>query len=72
VDGVDYVLHLAAIPSVPRSVANPLASNEANVSGTLNLLAAAQHKWIVRAIGNLVATDQPIVGYIYVLNDWQW
>ena len=27
---------------------------------------------IVRAIGNLAATDLPIVGHIYVLNDWQW
>ncbi|MSR65644.1 MAG: SDR family oxidoreductase [Verrucomicrobiae bacterium] len=40
--GVRYVLHLGAMPSVPRSVADPLTSNEANVTGTLNLLLAAR------------------------------
>ena len=39
--GVDYVLHQAAIPSVPRSVKDPLGNNRANVDGTLNLLVAA-------------------------------
>ena len=43
--GADYVFHLAAIPSVPRSIENPRASHEVNVSGTLNvLLAASQNK----------------------------
>lgn len=43
--GVDYCLHLAAIPSVPRSVQDPRASNTANVDGTLNVfLAARDHK----------------------------
>ena len=42
VDGVDYVLHEAAIPSVPRSVADPVGSHEANTTGTLNLLVAAR------------------------------
>ncbi len=50
VDGVDYVLHLAAIPSVMRSVANPLASNEANVTGTLNLLVAARDAGVQRVV----------------------
>lgn len=50
VDGVDYVLHLAAIPSVPRSVANPLASNDANVTGTLNLLVAARDAGVKRLV----------------------
>lgn len=40
--GVDYVLHQAAIPSVPRSVANPVESHEANTTGTLNILLAAR------------------------------
>ena len=40
--GVDYVVHLAAIPSVPRSVAEPIATNHANVTGTLSLFVAAQ------------------------------
>lgn len=40
--GVDYVLHQAALGSVPRSLANPIATNEANVSGFLNILVAAR------------------------------
>jgi nucleoside-diphosphate-sugar epimerase len=50
VDGVDYVLHLGAIPSVPRSVADPIASNEANVTGTLNVLVAARDKGVRRVV----------------------
>jgi nucleoside-diphosphate-sugar epimerase len=42
VAGVRYVLHLAAIPSVPCSVENPQLTNEANITGTLNLLVAAR------------------------------
>ncbi len=41
-EGVDYVLHLAAIPSVPRSVEDPLTSNSVNLDGTLNVLVAAR------------------------------
>jgi UDP-N-acetylglucosamine/UDP-N-acetyl-alpha-D-glucosaminouronate 4-epimerase len=41
-DGCEYVLHQAAIPSVPRSVKDPIASNRANVDGTLNMLVAAR------------------------------
>lgn len=40
--GVEYVLHQAALGSVPRSVANPIATNETNISGFLNLLVAAR------------------------------
>lgn len=40
--GIDSVVHLAAIPSVPRSVANPRSSHEANITGTLNVLEAAR------------------------------
>ena len=42
VEGVDYVLHHAALPSVPRSVEDPAESNRANVDATLNLLLAAR------------------------------
>ena len=42
IDGVDTVFHLAAIPSVARSVADPRSSNDVNVTGTLNLLIAAR------------------------------
>ena len=41
-DGVDFVLHQAAIPSVQRSIRDPLASNRANVTATLNLLEASR------------------------------
>lgn len=40
--GVDHVLHQAALGSVPRSLADPIASNEANVTGFLNILVAAR------------------------------
>ena len=48
--GVDYVLHQAAIPSVPRSVADPVESNRANVDGTVNLLVAARDAKIRRVV----------------------
>ncbi|WLP95219.1 NAD-dependent epimerase/dehydratase family protein [Psychrobacter sp. M13] len=40
--GADYVLHQAALGSVPRSIANPIATNETNISGFLNMLVAAR------------------------------
>jgi UDP-N-acetylglucosamine 4-epimerase len=40
--GVDYVLHQAALGSVPRSIADPITSNAANISGFLNMLVAAR------------------------------
>ena len=46
--GVDYVLHQAAIPSVPRSVADPLGSNLANVNGTVHVLLAARDAKVKR------------------------
>ncbi len=49
-DGVSYVLHQAAIPSVPRSIADPLKSNEANVTGTLMLLEAAKEAGVKRVV----------------------
>jgi UDP-glucose 4-epimerase len=47
---VDYVFHQAAIPSVPRSVENPLASHEANITGTLNVLLAARDNRVRKVI----------------------
>ena len=47
---VDYVLHEAAIPSVPRSINKPLETNRANVDGTLNLLIAARDAKVGRVI----------------------
>jgi nucleoside-diphosphate-sugar epimerase len=48
--GVDYVLHQAAIPSVPRSVKNPLESNRANVDATVNVLVAARDAKVRRVV----------------------
>jgi nucleoside-diphosphate-sugar epimerase len=49
-DGAEYVLHQGAIPSVPRSVAEPLRSSEVNVRGTLNLLVAARDAGVKRFV----------------------
>jgi nucleoside-diphosphate-sugar epimerase len=50
VAGVEYVLHQAAIPSVPRSVADPIGSHRANVDATLNVLVAARDAGVRRVI----------------------
>ena len=47
---IDYVLHLAAIPSVPRSVTDPVRSHRANVDGTLNILVAARDAGVKRLV----------------------
>jgi UDP-glucose 4-epimerase len=60
--GVDYVFHLAAIPSVPRSIENPRASHDANITGTLNVLLAARDagvKKVVYASSSSVYGDTP-------------
>lgn len=49
-DSVDYVLHQAAIPSVPKSVLDPIASNRANVDGTVNVLVAARDAKVKRVV----------------------
>lgn len=48
--GVDYVFHLAALASVPRSVKDPLGSNEHNVTGTLNVLITARDAGVKRVV----------------------
>jgi UDP-glucose 4-epimerase len=48
--GVDFVLHQAAIPSVPKSVLDPLGSNQANVDGTVNVLIAARDAKVKRLV----------------------
>src|SRR5690606_1128270 len=50
VEGVDYVLHQAALGSVPRSIKDPQTSNEVNVSGFLNMLVAARDAGVKRFI----------------------
>jgi UDP-glucose 4-epimerase len=48
--GVDYVFHQAAIPSVPKSVLDPLGSNRANIDGTVNILVAARDAKVKRVV----------------------
>jgi nucleoside-diphosphate-sugar epimerase len=50
VSGVQYVLHQAAIPSVPRSVKDPITSNRANVDATLNMLVASRDAGVRRLV----------------------
>ena len=50
VQGVDYVLHQAAIPSVPRSVEDPITSNRANIDSTLSVLVASRDAGVKRVV----------------------
>lgn len=50
VQGIDYVLHQAAIPSVPRSVEDPITSNRANIDATLSVLVAARDAGVKRVV----------------------
>ena len=64
VDGVAYVLHQAALPSVQRSIRDPLASNRANVTATLNLLESCR----TRGVGRMVyAASSSVYGDTAVL-----
>lgn len=61
-EGVDHVLHQAALPSVPRSIEDPAATHRANVQGTLNVLLAAKEagvKRVVYASSSSVYGDSP-------------
>ena len=61
-DGVDFVLHQAALPSVPRSIEDPLLASDINIRGTLNLLCAARDegvKTFVFASSSSVYGDDP-------------
>ncbi len=50
VEGADLVLHLAALGSVPRSIADPITTNDINIGGTLNMLVAARDAGIKRFV----------------------
>src|SRR5262245_30692998 len=50
VKGVDYVIHQAAIPSVPKSMIDPAKSHQANVNGTLRLLIACREAGVKRVV----------------------
>jgi UDP-glucose 4-epimerase len=63
-EGVDGVFHQAAVVSVPRSVRDPVATNEANVTGTLRVLVAARDagvKAVVYASSSSVYGDSPVL-----------
>jgi len=60
--GIDFVLHQAALPSVPRSIFDPITSNDVNVNGTLNILHAAKEcnvKRVIYASSSSVYGDNP-------------
>jgi UDP-glucose 4-epimerase len=62
VKGIDVILHQAALPSVPRSIKDPITSNEVNVVGTLNILEASKDagvKRVVYASSSSVYGDNP-------------
>jgi len=50
VEGIDFVLHQAAIPSVPRSVQDPITSNTANIDASLNVLVASRDARVTRVV----------------------
>ncbi len=61
-DGMDYVLHQAALCSVPRSINDPRSTNDVNITGTLNMLIAARDnkvKRLVYASSSSVYGDEP-------------
>ncbi len=63
-EGADYVIHLAALPSVARSVADPIESNAININGTLNVLVAARDarvKRVVFAASAAAYGDNPVL-----------
>jgi UDP-glucose 4-epimerase len=59
VKGVDYILHQGALPSVPRSINDPITSNDVNVLGTLNILEAAKEFGVKRVV---LASSSSIYG----------
>lgn len=61
---IDYVFHLAALPSVPRSIEAPLASHQVNITGTLNVLVSARDNGVskvVYASSSAVYGDTPLL-----------
>jgi len=58
-NGADYVFHEAALGSVPRSIEDPLSTNQVNITGTLNLLIAAMHNSVKKVI---IASSSAVYG----------
>jgi UDP-glucose 4-epimerase len=59
VQGVDYILHQAALPSVPRSIADPKSSTSVNIDGTVNLLVAAKDSGVRKFV---IASSSSVYG----------
>jgi UDP-glucose 4-epimerase len=57
--GVDYVIHEAALPSVPRSIQDPLTTHQVNTTGTLNVLLAARDEGVRRVV---IASSSSVYG----------
>jgi len=64
VNGIDFILHQAALPSVPRSIKDPITTNEVNVVGTLHILDAAKEAGVKRVV---FASSSSIYGNSEVL-----
>ncbi|GAF79155.1 unnamed protein product [marine sediment metagenome] len=58
-EGVDFVLHQAALPSVPRSIKDPLTTNENNIRGTLNVLLASREAKVKKVV---IASSSSVYG----------
>ena len=64
VKGIDYVIHTGAIPSVPRSIDDPVKTNAANITGTLNLLIASRDEKVKRFVYSASSSaygDSPVM-----------
>ena len=64
IKGVDYVLHQGALPSVPRSIEQPINSNDVNISGTLNVLVASKDESVKRVV---IASSSSVYGNSKIL-----
>ncbi len=71
VAGVDYVLHQGAIPSVPRSIDDPIKTNNSNILGTLNMLIASRDEKVKRfvyAASSSAYGDSPTMPKVETMN----
>ena len=59
VNGIEVILHQAALPSVPRSISDPITSNDVNINGTLNVLNAAKKNGVKRVV---IASSSSVYG----------
>ncbi len=67
--GIDYVFHTAALASVPRSIHDPVANNEHNVTGTLNVLVAARDAGVKRLVYSASSSAYGDIDGTYKIED---